>query len=231
MRRILISLALSSLVALFLFVGVLDGFGITGARTSNVAFASHSVGYAVPTCTGFLHQGPYLNIVATGECELEAGSTVNGKVTVKPGGSFIAENSTINGKLRSNKAGRNPPSTGVSIKLTNMIITGDVIIKKSTGPVDIAGTTFLKKLHVDRGLKTVTIDGGSTGKDLKVTRNVGQVDVLNLNTVGRNLDASRNGIVFITSNFIDKDLKCKKNASVTVSSNTVSGKRTGQCKL
>ena len=210
MRRLLVGLTVSGIVAILFFVGLPNGAGSPVAGTTSVVFASHSVGYSIPECTGFLHEGPYVNIVATGACELEAGSTVSGFVKVKPGASFTASGSEINGQFTGKEAD--------FVTLTNMDMQRSISVDGTSNQVFIARSSVGQDLKV-RDSGDVIIFRNTVGKDLWGNQN----DDLKIggNTVGKNLVAARNDDVIISNNSVGKDLKVGQNEDVVITDNIV----------
>lgn len=210
MRRLLISLTVSAVVAILFFVGLPGGTGSPAARTTSVVFASHSVGYNIPECHGLLHTGPYVNIVATGACELESGSTVSGFVKVVPGGSFTAHGSDINGQFTGNEAH--------FLNLTNMDMQHSIRVQKTSGSVVITGNSVGDDLKV-RTSGDVTLSGNTVGNDLWGNRNDDLI--ISGNTTGRNLWVARNEKAVISLNTVGNDLRANRNVKVAVIENTV----------
>jgi hypothetical protein len=168
-------------------------------------------------------------------CNLQ-GATVNGTVSVAPGGRLISGSDTvITGGVIASHAGTDnadPFASGAedfSVIICNTTISGPVSISYSDSQVLVGGTSssgggcggnnIAGSVTLSYNKAIVTLDNNSSsdcnigtcriGGTVSVSYNVGPVDVRN--------------------NLIGGGLSCSNNGTITGANNTTKGPKTGQC--
>jgi hypothetical protein len=215
-------------------VAALSAAGVASSPPASAAFS----------CTGVLTHdvnGPL--IVPSGvTCEILGSWTVNGSITVQPGGRLLLSNdgALIKGSVNSDRAGssapNNPYGYSFSILICNTHITGSVNVTRATDNVVIGDSEDHNACYSNRVDSSVNLsnntggvelnnDPASTGCTVDPCRIAGSVNV-NYNT-GFAHDDER--AAEVDDNTINGSLNCKGNAGIAAFGNTVAGVTTGQC--
>jgi hypothetical protein len=197
------------------------------AATGGVLDSSDAFGKGV-TCSGTpgTLSGTTINAnvaVPSGSwCDIQT-QTVNGNVSVAPGGGLvIGAGSTINGNVNSNGAGTFPGD-----KCGGGLITNFSVVLGS-------GNTFNGHVTIIGSNAGVIVGGGGCGSE-SISRNLAvnsNKSVVNVdgNSVSGNAQVNNNtpGPTKVTNNTVTRNLACSGNAAFTASGNTANTK-TGQC--